>query len=92
MRKHIAALAVGAAAIGSIFGFAGHADAQSVCISIHLRVNAPAAPVGLPVAVPVGLPDGIDQSACLPPDAPGLPGAPGLPEAPGLPSLPPLPV
>ena len=74
MRKFIAAAAVAAAAVGSVFGFAGHADAQTLCVTVRIVTELPAPPVALPVGLPVALPSSFTQTECLPPDsAPGLP-------------------
>ena len=81
MRKLIAGAAVAAAAAGSIFGFAGHADAQSICVTIRIATELPAPPVALPVGLPVALPSSFAQTECLPPEG----GVPGLPVAPPLP-------
>jgi hypothetical protein len=86
MRKRIATLAVAAAALVSVLGISGHADAQSACVTVSLEAGP--APVALPVAVPVGVPEGVEQTVCVPPSG----GVPGLPAAPGLPSVPSLPV
>jgi hypothetical protein len=81
MKKWIAAGAVVAAAAGSLLGFAGHASAQSVCVTVRWSFPDPSStlPVGLPVALPI--PFAGSQTQCLSPDS--LPTPPG-----GLPTLP----
>jgi hypothetical protein len=80
MRKLIAAGAVVAAAMGSLLGFAGHASAQSVCVSVRWEFPDPSSmlPVGVPVALPI--PFAGVQSECIPPT--------GLPTPGGVPTLP----
>jgi len=99
MRKVIAAGAIVAAATGSLFGFAGHASAQSLtvaasgdtsgaCLSVSWDFPDPTnmIPVGLPVGLPVAIPFSGSQGKCLSAsDLPGLPSLPSLPSAPSLP-------
>ena len=76
MRKFIAAAAVVAAATGSILGFAGHADAQSICLTLSISTELPAPPVALPVGLPITPPSSFTQTECIPPTVPSVPGVP----------------
>ena len=86
MKKFIAASAVAAAAVGSVFGVTGHASAQTACVAVAAGFELPAPPVALPVGLPISPPSSFALSQCFPPDLPPAPGVPSLPISP--PALP----